>query len=1097
MRDTILDQIQLRSALAPDLLRVRELRASEALSELFAIELDLEADLEAKIPFDQLLAKPVSISLESDVSQGAASKPPRHFHGIVSRFTQLNSDSRWSHYRMRVSPSLWFLTKRTNCRVFQQKSVVEILQEFLDDIPTRFDLQRNYHQHNYCVQYGETDFAFISRLMEEEGIFYYFTHEADRHLLHIADSSPTNPSVPFDKRVRFDANRGGVREDEPIFSWQVTQEVASSQYEVWDHNFELPSHHLEANATPPASVLAGKTPHPLQMGSQHHLSVFDFPGAFGHRFDGIGPEGSAQWDDLQKVFQQNQQTAQIRMEEQVASSLLIEGASVCRRLNPGLQFELTHHQRGNGTYLVKRVLHRMRVPDFASGDDSSIAYENTFECLPHNLPFRAPRQTPRPRISGTQSATVVGPKGEEIFTDRYGRIKVQFRWDRYGQSDERSSCWVRVGYNWAGGRFGQVHIPRIGQEVLIAFLEGDPDAPIVVGNVYNADQMPPFDLPEDKNVSGIKTRSRSGSQNDFHGLAFDDTQGHELIQFRSQRDMITEVRHNHSLTVPNQQITRLGGYSKHIVGGGGLSSPPSSSDSSDGSGDGSGVVSDWPRLRDQSVAAVLLQNVIGGLYDGIIGIHEEGVTGRHNEIWLDPVQLMLSCSPSANPLKLSIGGLLGHSEWNMGGECNITYGTKVEIHRGPLFEFHPDNKFGMSSDWKVILIAMSSLVAAGSMLALSILPTIDQHDLPWSSEDEKTICYALWLAKILGQWLTTLVEATFCELNNDFEILEGIERRLDGLGDVINYCASHIQVAAAVTAATGPISSTLNTIESDVRQLDIIQGACVNGLARLADIATHGQRIEEGNYSMSTSNGNIYLSASNSAWPQLPMMPIFVLGDEPEIPVIDEVPEVDVDADLTGTGNIELEAGSNSANGTISLTAGASLNFRTSMANMYLGASVPLVLDDVVDEDPSPIGAFTVQVDSADGSVTFGAGEGASMSLDSSPAGGAFSLTTASILDDEVGVITISPLSYKCQVGSFPCSVMTMNPLATSLGFAADGLTPPISGITISEPTVLLRAGENTIAITEAGIVLTVGGTAVTLSAASLTNLSPLINGLE
>jgi type VI secretion system secreted protein VgrG len=301
------------------------------------------------------------------------------------------------------------------------------------------------------------------------------------------------------------------------------------------------------------------------------LERYDYPGGYAGRYDGVNPGGNPQPAELDKIFEDNRRTARLRIEEEAARALAVEGTSTCRQMTAGHKFTLERHFDADGDYVLTRVSHQAGLEGgaYRSGDASpGLTYANAFECLPLELPFRPARVTPRPAVKGTQTAVVVGPAGQEIFTDKYGRIKAQFHWDRAGKFDADSSCWIRVATVWAGQGWGVIHIPRIGQEVVVDFLEGDPDQPIVIGSVYNADQMPPGNLPADGMVSGLQSRSTpKGAPSNFNGFRANDTKGKEHLTAQAEYDMTTLVKHDDKQTVQNDRtITVDGTHTESITG---------------------------------------------------------------------------------------------------------------------------------------------------------------------------------------------------------------------------------------------------------------------------------------------------------------------------------------------------------------------------------------------------------------------------------------------------------------------------------------------------------------------------------------------------
>jgi len=416
------------------------------------------------------------------------------------------------------------------------------------------------------VQYRESDFDFASRLMEEEGIFYFFKHDAGSHTMVVADNPGAHADVPFGSQATYaPLDVTNVVEDR-ITTWEKTQDLRSMQVTLWDHCFELPHKHLEAEKPIQDSVQVGTVSHKLKVGSPDRLELYDWPGGYAQRFDGIGPGGEDRPSDLQKIFQDNQRTAQIRIQKEATGSLIISGGSRLRQLTAGHRFTLKEHFNANGPYVLTSVSHTARMTsDYRSGQTGDeVAYENSFTCIPAALPFRPRRVTPKPVVHGMQTAVVVGPKGEEIFTDKYGRVKVQFHWDREGKNDEKSSCWIRVAQSIAGKRWGASFWPRIGQEVVVDYLEGDPDQPIITGTVYNADQMPPYlgdgpdpDHKDDNKVSGFKSNTTKGGEG-FNELRFDDTKDKQQIFIHAERNMDTRVKKDAMEWVQNNRHTIVG-----------------------------------------------------------------------------------------------------------------------------------------------------------------------------------------------------------------------------------------------------------------------------------------------------------------------------------------------------------------------------------------------------------------------------------------------------------------------------------------------------------------------------------------------------------
>lgn len=518
----------------------------EAISQLFSFRLELLAKNQTQIAFDKLLGQKINVQL------GLPGGKFRYFGGICNRFSQGARGPEFTSYSLEMAPQLWLLTRRAQSRIFQQKAVPDILKKVFDGLDVSYELQGSFPPRDYCVQYRETDFNFACRLMEEEGIYYFFKHTADGHKMVLANTPQSHADMPEKNTVIFETvDSGHLRDEDRIYEWEKAQELRSGKYLLWDHSFELPHKHLEADKSIPESVSVGKVTHKLKVGGNDKLELYDYPGEYAQRFDGIDPGGGDRAADVQKIFQDNKRTVEIRMQEEALPSLLVHAAGGCRQWTSGYKFNLQRHFDADGQYVVTSVQHSARLPaHYRSGDGQGFRYHNSFTCIPSALTYRPPRTTPKPVIHGTQTAVVVGPSGEEIFTDKYGRVKVQFHWDREGKNDANSSCWVRVGSIWAGKQWGAVHIPRVGQEVLVAFQEGDPDQPIIMGSVYNADQMPPYALPGNKTQSGIKSRSSlKGGTDNFNELRFEDKKGSEEVYFHAEKDFDRVVENNDTLKV--------------------------------------------------------------------------------------------------------------------------------------------------------------------------------------------------------------------------------------------------------------------------------------------------------------------------------------------------------------------------------------------------------------------------------------------------------------------------------------------------------------------------------------------------------------------
>jgi len=484
--DLVAGPVSVTTPLGGEALIVEGFQGSEAISSLYSFTLDVAAARGRDVPFDALLGQDVTVAIA--LPGGSV----RYVNGLCSRVSQGDLDLR-AHYHLEIVPKAWLLTRRQTSRIFQDRSVPSVVAEILRSVPGlafEMPLSGTYPLRNYIVQRNESDFAFLSRLLEDEGISYYFRHGASGHVMVLTDAPEGFADLPQAhpyRPVSFLPAAGSV------ISWEKTQEIRTGRVTLWDYSFETPGLHHEAQATIQASVLAGPIEHHLGAGGGDALEHYDFPGGYAQRFDGVAPGGEERSDEVAKIDAEGARVAATRIQEEASQALVINGASVAPDLAAGHTFTLTGSGEAfDGKYLVRKVTHRFRQSSSLSG-----GYRNEFTGIPAGLPYRPPRSTPKPAVMGLETAVVVAPPGEEVFTDKYGRVKVKFHWDRTGQDpqEDTTSCWLRVASPWAGAGTGAgggpLILPRVGWEVVVAFLHGDPDQPIIVGSVYNADHLPP------------------------------------------------------------------------------------------------------------------------------------------------------------------------------------------------------------------------------------------------------------------------------------------------------------------------------------------------------------------------------------------------------------------------------------------------------------------------------------------------------------------------------------------------------------------------------------------------------------------------------
>jgi type VI secretion system secreted protein VgrG len=558
--------LDLRTPLEKDALLIRSITGREAISHLYSFDVEAFAPNDEPVDFSKLVGQPVmvAVALKNDEK--------RYFHGIVKSLVRGARGFTATSYRIELVPALWLLSQRTQSRIFQQISVPDILKKVLEGIEVDYELTGDFEPRDYCVQYRESDFAFASRLMEEEGMYYFFRHREDGHTLVVANSPQSHEDLPCDNKLCFDEERGGFETtDEIVYIWEKQQILKPGKVTLWDHCFELPHKSLDAQEMVDEDLQVGEIAHKLKIAGNDKLELFDYPGGYAQRFDGIAPGGSERADDLQKIYADNQRTTKIRMQQETVGALQITAHTDTLHICPGYKFELDRHYSDNDTYVItsSSVAIPQRGAYYGDGSETEgPPPEVIFNCIPLQLPFLPNRITPKPTIYGTQTAVVVGPAGEEIFTDKYGRVKIQFFWDREGKFDGNSSCWVRVGSPWAGKQWGMIHIPRIGQEVIVAFEEGDPDQPIIVGSVYNSDQMPPHELPANKTQSGVKSRSTPGAgSNNLNEIRFEDKIGAEHIFIHGEKDIHVRCKASYFETIGGDFNQSVGGDSRIQIGG--------------------------------------------------------------------------------------------------------------------------------------------------------------------------------------------------------------------------------------------------------------------------------------------------------------------------------------------------------------------------------------------------------------------------------------------------------------------------------------------------------------------------------------------------
>ncbi len=543
--------LSISTNLGQDFILISRLSVTEEVSKLYAIDVNLLYDdqdevIDARKPTAldpaKILGQPATISItQTDGGE-------RYFNGIFNSISFNGRDLRYSHFSATIVPQVWELTQISQSRIFQQKDVEEILKVVFAGYPVKIQLTKDYKPRNYCAQYDETDFDFASRLMEEEGISYYFEFAENSETMIITDNFQNPRDCPTKCELGY-INQDLKEEhfESAIKAWLLNYKLQTGKVLFWDHNFQLPEKKLEVEQTTRFKV-----------GGNEKLEVYKYPAGYARKYDGISKDGSEQKSDLDNIYTDNDRTAKNRIESLEASYIISSGESDCCTLTSGHRFHLKNHPNSdyNLPYILLSITHDAdQSPAYSSNNIVAQAYRNYFTCIPHGSgkpEFRPELKTPKPIVRGSQTAIVVGPPNEEIFTDKYGRVKVQFHWDRDGKNDSDSSCWIRVAQAWAGNRWGMMFLPRIGMEVIVQFLEGNPDNPIITGCVYKADSMPPYELPKEKTKMTIKSDSSLGGQG-FNEIRFEDKKGKEQVFLHGQKDQDIRIKSNRREIIGNDR----------------------------------------------------------------------------------------------------------------------------------------------------------------------------------------------------------------------------------------------------------------------------------------------------------------------------------------------------------------------------------------------------------------------------------------------------------------------------------------------------------------------------------------------------------------
>jgi type VI secretion system secreted protein VgrG len=518
---------ELKTPLGKDKLAITRLDGSEGLSELFTFNIEALSETE-DVDFDGALGDECTVTVTRD-------EKTRHFSGILveTQWTGFLQDL--YSYRLVLRPWLWLLSRVSDCRIFADKTAPDILSAVFKEHPfakVEKNLSGDYDPIEYYVQYRETDLDFVTRVMEEFGIYYFFKHEDGKHTLVLADAKSSHKPLPDGDKMNFRPVQSSRRREAHISHWYPGRRFNTGRVVLKDYDYMKPGDDLLSESQSASRY------------QNSELETFDYPGRYVKQSVG-------------------DRYAKVRLEAEQASDHRCNGAGNMASLFPGALARLTDHpvESQNEEYLVVRATHALSTEMYRSGSSGGKEeiYSGRYEFLPSDKPFRAPMLTPKPVVRGPQTAKVVGDG--EIDVDEHGRIFVQFHWDR----KEHKSRRVRIGQVWSGKNWGGIFIPRVGMEVIVEFLEGDPDQPLVVGTVYNKDYQPPYDLPKKKNIAGWKSNSTEGGGG-YNELVFDDTKDGEKIRVHAEKDMETTIENNDEQTVKNNRtITVNGKHDEKVI----------------------------------------------------------------------------------------------------------------------------------------------------------------------------------------------------------------------------------------------------------------------------------------------------------------------------------------------------------------------------------------------------------------------------------------------------------------------------------------------------------------------------------------------------
>lgn len=545
MSDPITQANRLLSLTTPaggDVLLLNSFAGQEAISQPFRFVLEMVSEIEsgnpAKIKPHELVGKQFTIRIQLEGGE------ERYINGYCERFSTGIQDDNFAYYSATIVPWLSFLSLASNCRMFQKMTVPDIIQQVVSDYgyssSFKSQLTKTYTAWDYCSQYRETDFAFLSRLMEAEGIYYYFEHRDGDHNMVLADAPSCHSNLPSQSSFKYSPATGVAPLEDTIRTWAVEESIHTGKWTMWDYHHEMPTSNLESTDTSTTVADEGKK-----------FEIYDYPGGYAKKFN----EPSSRLGDIRP---EGSKLATDYMLGREAGRLVVSGTSLCRAFASGYKITVSGGDAA-GTYLLTGVSHAAaQRPPYRTGAAAVSGYDNQFTCIDASTVFHPLALTPKPVVHGLQTAVVVDESSsgntEEIWPDKYGRVRVRFNWDR----NAKYACWVRVVQPWAGKAWGQQWLPRIGDEVAISCLEGDPDCPVLIGSIYNSDNMPIFALPDNKTQSGILTRSSTGGgSSNYNMLRFEDKMGSEEIYVQAEKDWNSLIKHDETRTVKNNRTTTI------------------------------------------------------------------------------------------------------------------------------------------------------------------------------------------------------------------------------------------------------------------------------------------------------------------------------------------------------------------------------------------------------------------------------------------------------------------------------------------------------------------------------------------------------------